>query len=83
MKVVLTVPLEEIKADANALSGKILMFLVMGAAIATVLGILIGSTIAKPIKRITKIIKQTAQLDFKRTADIDKLMNKKEYATTR
>ena len=78
MKVVLTVPLEEIKADANALSGKILMFLVMGAAIATVLGILIGSTIAKPIKRITKIIKQTAQLDFKRTADIDKLMNKKD-----
>lgn len=78
MKLVLTAPLEEIKADANALSVKILMFLVMGVVIAIVLGVLIGSTIAKPIKRITEIIKQTAQLDFQRAADIDKLMKKND-----
>ena len=78
MKLVLTAPLEEIKADANSLSVKILMFLVMGVVIAVVLGILIGSTIAKPIKRITEIIKQTAQLDFQRAADIDKLMKKND-----
>lgn len=78
MKLVLTAPLEEIKADANALSVKIFMFLVMGVVIAVVLGILIGSTIAKPIKRITEIIKQTAQLDFQRASDIDKLMKKSD-----
>lgn len=78
MKLVLTVPLEEIRADADELSGKILMFLVMGGAIATVLGIFIGGTIAKPIKRVTEIIKQTAQLNFKRTTDLDKLMKKKD-----
>ncbi len=78
MKLVLTAPLEEIKADANALSVQILMFLAMGLVIAVVLGVLIGSTIAKPIKRITEIIKQTAQLDFQRAADIDKLMKKKD-----
>ena len=74
MKLVLTVPVEEIEADANALSTQILLFLVMGSVIAIVLGVLIGSTIAKPIKRITEIIKQTAQLNFQRASDMDKLM---------
>jgi len=78
MKLVLTAPLEEITADANALSGQILMFLALGLMIAIVLGVLIGSTIAKPIKRITEIIKQTAQLDFQRAAGIDELMNKRD-----
>lgn len=78
MKLVLTAPLEEIKADANALSVQILLFLAMGLVVAIVLGILIGSTIAKPIKRITQIIKQTSELDFHRAADIDKLMKKKD-----
>lgn len=78
MKLVLTAPLEEITADADALSMQILMFLAIGLAIAVVLGILVGSTIAKPIKRITEIIKQTSELDFHRAADIDKLMKKKD-----
>ena len=78
MKLVLTVPVDEIKADANTLSVKILMFLVLGSIIAIVLGVLIGSTIAKPIKRITEIIKQTAQLDFHQTSDMDKLMKNRD-----
>ena len=78
MKLVLTAPVEEITASANALSVQILMFLAMGLMVAIVLGVLIGSTIAKPIKRITEIIKQTAQLDFQRAKDIDKLMKKRD-----
>ena len=78
MKLVLAAPLEEITADANTLSGQILMFLVIGFVISIVLGVLIGSTIAKPIKRITEIIKQTSELDFHRASDIDKLMKKKD-----
>jgi len=78
MKLVLTAPLDEIRADADALSIQILSFLAMGIVIAIVLGVLIGSTIAKPIKRITQIIKQTSELDFHRAADIDKLMKKKD-----
>jgi len=78
MKLVLTAPLEEITADANALSVQILLFLAMGLVVAIVLGVLVGSTIAKPIKRITAIIKQTSELDFQRVADIDKLMKKKD-----
>ena len=78
MKLVLTAPLEEIEADANALSVQLLTFLVIGIIIAIVLGILISGNIAKPIKRITEIIKQTSELDFHRAADIDKLMMKKD-----
>ena len=78
MKLVLTAPVEEIKADANALSAQILLFLAMGFVIAIVLGVLIGSTIAKPIKRITEIIKQTSELNFHRALDIDKLTKKKD-----
>ena len=78
MKLVLTAPLEEIKADANTLSVQILIFLLMGLVIAVILGVLIGSTIAKPIKRITEIIKQTSELDFHKTSDIGMLMKKKD-----
>ncbi len=78
MKLVLTAPLNEITANANALSVRILSFLALGTALAIVLGILIGGTIAKPIKRMTEIIKQTSELDFHKAADIDKLMKKKD-----
>lgn len=78
MKLVLTAPLDEITEDANAMSVQILTFLAMGLVIAIVLGVLIGSTIAKPIKRITEIIKQTAQLDFQHAVGIEGLMNKRD-----
>lgn len=78
MKLVLTAPLEEIKADADVLSLQILSFLAIGIVIAVILGILVGSTIAKPIKRMTEIIKQTSQLDFHKASYIDKLAKKKD-----
>ena len=74
MKLVLTVPVEEIKANADKLSSQILSFLLVGIIIAVILGFLISTTIARPIKKITEIIKQTARLDFKKASDIEKLM---------
>ena len=78
MKLALTAPLKEIEANANMLSIQILSFLFLGIAISVVLGFLISSTIARPIKRITEIIKQTSQLDFQKVADIDRLMKIKD-----
>ena len=60
------------------LSLQILSFLAIGIVIAVILGILVGSTIAKPIKRMTEIIKQTSQLDFHKASYIDKLAKKKD-----
>ena len=70
MKLVLTAPLGEIEADANALSTQILSFLAVG--------IVISSTIARPIKRVTEIIQQTSRLNFQKAADIDKVMKKRD-----
>lgn len=78
MKLVLCVPVKEIKADADALSAKIFGSLLIGILISVVLGIFIGGTIAKPVKKITAVIKQTSRLDFKESSDIGKLIRKKD-----
>ncbi|MGN0131233.1 MAG: methyl-accepting chemotaxis protein [Lachnospiraceae bacterium] len=78
MKLVLTAPLKEIKADADTLSAKILGFLLFGIVISVILGIIISSTIANPIKKITAVIRQTAQLDFQKASDVEKLVRKKD-----
>lgn len=78
MKLVLTAPLKEIKADAYTLSAKILGFLLFGIMISIILGIIISSTIANPIKKITAVIRQTAQLDFQKAFDVEKLVQKKD-----
>lgn len=78
MKLLLTAPVKEIHADADALSSGIVVFLIVGVVIAVILGVLTGGTIAKPIKHMTQIIKQTSQLDFQKTAEIDRLVKRKD-----
>ena len=82
MNFVLTAPLMEIKANANALSLQILGFLVLGLVISAVLSIFIGTSIANPIKKITDIIKQTAKLDFHKTAHGEALVKRKDETGT-
>lgn len=78
MKLLLTAPVGEIQEDANALSLQIVISLVLGILIAVILGFLIGNTIAKPIKNVTDIIKQTSHFDFTHTGSIDRLISKKD-----
>ena len=82
MKLVLTAPLKEIKADANALTAKICSFLLAGILISIILGVLIGGTIANPIKKITTVIRQTSQLDFRENPEAEKLFKKKDETGT-
>lgn len=82
MKLVLTVPVDEIKANANLLSMKIFGFLLIGIIISIVLGIIISRTIANPIKQMTKIIKQTSQLNFQKDSRIERLMKQKDETGT-
>lgn len=67
MRLAVTVPEDEIKAEANSLSLRILLFLLVGILISAVLGTVISINITGPIKKITQIIKQTAQLNFQKT----------------
>jgi len=78
MNLALTVPVTEIESNANDLSVKIVSFLAFGLIISAILGILIGSNIATPIKQITDIIKQTAKLNFQKSANGSKLVKQKD-----
>ena len=82
MNLVLTAPLNEIKANANSLTLQIFGFLIIGLVISAVLGIFIGSSIANPIKKITDIIKQTAKLNFHKTAYGDALTKRTDETGT-
>ena len=61
---------------------QIIIFLVIAIVIVIVLGVFIGGNIARPIKKMTEIIKQTARLDFRKTEDISKLSKKKDEIGT-
>jgi len=78
MKLVLTVPVDEIEANANKLSIQILGFLFLGIIISVVLGFFISNNIASPISRITRVIKQTAGLDFRKSDELDILVKKND-----
>ncbi len=78
MKLVLTVPVDEIEANANKLSIQILRFLFLGIIISVVLGFFISNNIASPISRITRVIKQTAGLDFRKSDELDILVKKND-----
>ncbi|MCM1287317.1 MAG: methyl-accepting chemotaxis protein [Clostridium sp.] len=82
MKLVLTVPFDEIKASANKLSLQILGFLLLGIIISFVLGFIISNNIASPISRITRVIKQTAGLDFRKSDELDMLVKKNDETGT-
>lgn len=82
MRLALTAPLSEVKANANALTVQIFGFLIAGTIVSAILGIIIGSTIANPIKKITQIIKQTARLDFHKTTYGDMLAKRKDETGT-
>ena len=78
MKLALTAPVSEIKANADRLSLLIFGFMLMGIVVSVVLGIIISSSIANPIKKVTGVIKQTSQLDFRKNDNMDKLINRKD-----
>ncbi len=82
MRLVLNAPLTEIKANANNLSLKILGFLVLGVVVSGALGAVIGTSISAPIKKMTAIIKQTSQLNFKKSAHGSALVRRKDETGT-
>lgn len=64
MNLALTVPASEIQKNADNLSRNIFMAAIISVIVAAVLGLVIGTNIANPIKQVTGIIERTAQLDF-------------------
>ncbi|MCM1089465.1 MAG: methyl-accepting chemotaxis protein [Butyrivibrio sp.] len=82
MRLSLTATAGEIRQNANALSLQIVGFFLLGLVIAAVLGVLIGSNIATPIKKLTLVIQQTAQLNFRQVELDDKLVQRRDETGT-
>lgn len=78
MKLMVTAPESEIVADADRLGTMIGGAVVIALIISGIVGIVVGSSISKPISLLTGIISQTARLDFKPTQSGGKLRRQKD-----
>lgn len=68
----------EIRINANKLSLQILTAIFVCLIISVVLGLVIGHSIANPIRLITDIVRQSSQLDFRKTGHGAKLSKRKD-----
>ena len=78
MMVALSAPNSEITADAVSLSTVIIGTGAVCLIICIVLAIILSRSIAAPIAGITKVIRQTADLNFQKTKSGDSLVKRKD-----
>lgn len=64
MKLVITVPQSTLKENTRGMVVKILIVTAIALLLASGVGVVMSIYIAKPLKRITDIVKTTAELDF-------------------
>lgn len=78
MKLVLTAPKSEIYGEAYGLSKMIVAAMIVAFVLSAVIGIVIGTGMSRPIRQLTSVIDQTAQLDFRPTKEGEKLRKQKD-----
>lgn len=78
MKLVITVPESEIYSDLYRQIFTAIMAEIVVFGLAGVVGIFMGSSISKPIRKLTNIITQTTELDFTATRDGSALRKQKD-----
>lgn len=74
MKYVMTVPYKELTDDVNSLSVYILLIVIIGLAAAIVYAAIVSKRISSPIKQLTTIITKTADFNFEKNKNSEKLM---------
>lgn len=78
MKLALTVPATEVNAGAREVVVWTLGAFAIGIVVSVVLGVIIGTSISRPIKKITDIVKQTSELNFRKTENGGSLTRRKD-----
>lgn len=78
MKLILTVPKKEIYAAAYHMVKKICGFELIVIVIASLFGVILGTNISNPIKKITAVLQKTAAFDFRGSDVIAKLTRQKD-----
>ena len=74
MKYVMTVPYNEMISVTNILTNIIVGIVLVCLVLSVIYAVIVSNSISKPIKRLTEIIKKTADFNFERNADSGKLM---------
>ena len=78
MKLVLTAPVSEIYAEAYGLAKLIIIAMIVAFVLSAVIGVIIGTGMTRPIRQLTAVIEQTAELDFRPTKEGGKLRKQKD-----
>lgn len=78
MKIVLTAPVSEIYAEAYGLAKLIMIAMIVAFVLSAVIGVIIGTGMTRPIRQLTAVIEQTAELDFRPTKEGGKLRKQKD-----
>lgn len=78
MRYVLTAPEAEMKSAASHITVLIMIGMLIAVAIAIVIGTLMGMAITKPITQINEIVSNTAQFNFARNANSDRLCKRSD-----
>lgn len=78
MKLVLTAPVSEIYAEAYELAKLIMIAMIVAFVLSAVIGVIIGTGMTRPIRQLTAVIEQTAELDFRPTKEGGKLRKQKD-----
>ncbi len=78
MKYVLTAPESEMKSAASRITMLIVVGMLIAVAISVVIGVLMGLVITRPITQINDIVSKTAQFDFAKNENSDKLCKRQD-----
>ena len=82
MKYVLTAPESEMKSAASRITMLIVVGMLIAVAISVVIGVLMGLVITRPITQINDIVSKTAQFDFAKNENSDKLCKRQDETGT-
>ncbi len=78
MNFIVTVPTSEIETNANDLTAKVLIGAVIAIVISVGVGAFISTRTVNSINSLTKIIKQTSELNFKENPEVRRLVKNKD-----
>ena len=78
MKYVLTAPESEMKSAASRITMLIVIGRLIAAAISVVIGVLMGLVITRPITQINDIVSMTAQFNFAKNPNSDRLCKRQD-----
>ena len=78
MQYVLTAPEAEMKSAASHITMLIMIGMLIAVAISVVIGVLMGLVITRPITQINDIVSKTAQFNFAKNENSDKLCRRQD-----